>query len=225
RGALHASAGRLSEAYHDIAQSASVFELVGERYQSALSHLALGRLSSRAGAQSQAEHQFKRAASMFEALGAARDLVETHDAASSVPAAGTSPSESVSLDADEAIVRRLVDAAAFPELLAQETAAAIRDTLEADCAVVFVTPAEGEARVVAWSGCDADRARTIGARALGRSHGTGWVVSEPIGRDLDGPRHAAALSLHPVPEPLRRRLRMIAAVATQGFELCRPGRS
>ena len=46
RGALHAAAGRLSEAYHDIAQSASVFELVGEGYQSALSHLALGQLAA-----------------------------------------------------------------------------------------------------------------------------------------------------------------------------------
>ncbi len=33
RGALHGSADRLSEAYHDIAQSASVFELIGEGYQ------------------------------------------------------------------------------------------------------------------------------------------------------------------------------------------------
>ena len=36
RGALHAAADRLSEAYHDIAQSASVFELIGEGYQRAL---------------------------------------------------------------------------------------------------------------------------------------------------------------------------------------------
>ena len=58
RGTLHGSADRLSEAYHDIAQSASVFELIGEGYQLALSHLALGRLASRVGARSQAEHQF-----------------------------------------------------------------------------------------------------------------------------------------------------------------------
>ena len=219
RGALNDSAGRMSEAYHDIAQSASVFELVGEGYQSALSHLALGRLSSRAGAQSQAEHQFKRAASMFEALGAARDLLETRDAASGVPAIDPN-SYVVPLDADEAIVRRLVDAAAFPELLGRETAAAIRDTMDADCAVVFVAPPEAEIRLVAWSGCDPERARGIASRAVGRSHGTGWVASELLGRDVDGPRHAAILSLKPVPDSLRRRLRMIAAVAAQGFELC-----
>ena len=86
RGALHASAGRLSEAYHDIAQSASVFELIGEGYQSARSHLALGRLASRAGARAQGEHQFKLAASIFESLGAARDLIETRQAAADAPA-------------------------------------------------------------------------------------------------------------------------------------------
>jgi hydrogenase-4 transcriptional activator len=220
RGGVHASAGRMSEAFHDIAQSASVFELVGEGYESALSHLALGRLSSRAGARSQAEHQFKLAASMFEALGAARDLLETRTAAADTAAIDAGTYASVPLDADEAIVCRLVDAAAFPELLGRETAAAIRDTMDADCAVVFVALPEAELRLVAWSGCDADRARAIADRAQGRSHGTGWVLAEPIGHDNDGPRYAAILSLRPVPEPLQRRLRMIAAVAAQGFELC-----
>src|SRR5262249_45179330 len=81
RGALHESGGRVSEAYHDIAQSATVFDLVGDGYQKALSQLALGRLSSRAGAVPQAEQHFQRAASLFESLGAARDLVATREAA------------------------------------------------------------------------------------------------------------------------------------------------
>ena len=155
RGALHASAGRLSEAYHDIAQSASVFELIGEGYQSARSHLALGRLASRAGARAQGEHQFKLAASTFESLGAARDLIETRQAAADAPA--TEPAEAVvqSIDADDAIVRRLVDAAAFPELLGHETAAAVLDTLHGDCAVVFVAQAGADVRLVAWTGGDA----------------------------------------------------------------------
>ena len=49
RGALHAKPGAPTEAYHDFAQSVSVFELLGERYQAALSHLALGQLAARAG--------------------------------------------------------------------------------------------------------------------------------------------------------------------------------
>ncbi|HKY21041.1 MAG TPA: sigma 54-interacting transcriptional regulator [Vicinamibacterales bacterium] len=220
RGALHASAGRLSEAYHDIAQSASVFELVGEGYQGALSHLALGQLASRVGARSQAEHQFKRAAALFESLGAARDLVETQSAAAKVPTTESGDTVVVSIDADDAIVRRLVDAAAFPELLGHETAAAVRDTLDADCAVVFVAPADGELRLVAWTGGDPERAKTIAARAMHRAEGTDWVVSEQLGLDIDGPRYVAILSPHAPADALHRRLRMIAAIAAQGFELC-----
>jgi hydrogenase-4 transcriptional activator len=220
RGALHESAGRMSQAYHDIAQSASVFELVGEGYQSALSYLALGRLSSRGGAQSLAEHQLKKAAALFEAMGAARDLGEAQSAAASIPTADANAYSGVTLDEDEAIVCRLVSAAAFPELLGRETAAAIRDTMDAEIAVVFVEPPEGNVRVVAWSGCDAERARALVKRATGKSHGTGWVVTEPVGRDLDGARCAAILSLHPVEDAQRRRLRMIAAIAAQGFDLC-----
>jgi len=220
RGATHGAAGRLSEAYHDVAQSASVFELIREGYQCALSHLALGKLAGRAGARSQAEHQFGLAATLFESLGAARDLLETQKAAATLPAAETTESVVGSIDADDAIVRRLVDAAAFPELLSHEAAAAVRDTLDADCAVVFVAPAQGDLRLIAWTGGNVDRARTIATRAMGRTEGSGWVVSEPTGRDNDGPRHVAVLSPRPIADALRRRLRMIAAIAAQGFDLC-----
>ena len=156
---------------------------------------------------------------MFESLGAARDLVETQKAASQLPSVeATDPLSSI--DADDAVVRRLIDAAAFPELLGHETAAAVRDTLDADCAVVFVAPPEGDLRLVAWTGGDADRARSLVMRALGRSHGTGWVISQQAGRDVDGPRFVAILSPRPIADPLRRRMRMIAAIASQGFDLC-----
>ncbi len=220
RGSIHAASGHWSEAYHDMAQSASVFEVIGEGYQSALSHLALGKLAGRAGARSQSDHQFRLAATMFESLGAARDLLETQKAAATRPVANTAETAVVAIDADDAIVRRLVDAAAFPELLGHETAAAVRDTLDADCAVVFVAPSQGDLRLVASTGGDADRARTIATRAMGRTEGTGWVVSEPVGRDHDGPRHVAVVAPRPITEALRRRLRMIAAIAAQGFDLC-----
>jgi DNA-binding NtrC family response regulator len=219
RGAMNGASGRLSDSYHDIAQSASVFELVGDGYQSALSHLALGQLAVRAGARAQAEHQFKRAAAMFESLGAARDLADTQTAAASIPASDTGGYVGA-IDADDAIVRRLVDASAFAELLGRETASAMRDMLDADAALVFVAPPDGDVRLVAWSGCDAERARAIATRALGKSHGTGWVAAERIGRDHDGQRFATVFSLRPIADNVQRRFRMIAAVATQGFELC-----
>jgi len=75
--------------------------------------------------------------------------------------------------------------------------------------------------LIAGTGGDADRARAIATQAVGRSHGTGGrVVAEPIGRDADGPRYVAVLLSRPMSETLRRRLRMIAAVIAQGFDLC-----
>src|SRR5262249_27386340 len=42
RGGLHAAREGSADAYHDLAQSAALLDLLGERYQAALSHLALG---------------------------------------------------------------------------------------------------------------------------------------------------------------------------------------
>ena len=74
RGELRARQTRTTEAYHDIAQSSSVFELVGERYQAAVSQLALARLAAKAGAKSTADRHYQYAAQVFQALGATRDL-------------------------------------------------------------------------------------------------------------------------------------------------------
>src|SRR5262249_55183926 len=40
RGAIQARSGSGADAYHDFSQSAALLDLLGERYQSALSHLA-----------------------------------------------------------------------------------------------------------------------------------------------------------------------------------------
>src|SRR5262252_5123743 len=50
RGFLHARTNNGADAYHDFSQSAALLDLLGERYQSALSHLALGRLVAETGA-------------------------------------------------------------------------------------------------------------------------------------------------------------------------------
>ena len=61
RGALHAKTGSAADAYHDFAQSATLLDLLGERYQAALSHLALGRLVAETGARSVAERHLNKA--------------------------------------------------------------------------------------------------------------------------------------------------------------------
>jgi hydrogenase-4 transcriptional activator len=221
RGLLQAATGHAAEAYHDFSQSATLLDLLGERYQAALTHLALGRLVARAGARSIAERHLGTAADTFEQLGAERDLSETRAARELLTTIGSGEPVISPADADDAIVRRIVDAAALPELLGRETAAALLEAADADAAVVYVQPAGGPVRVVASAGCDAETALALAQPGSGgRSYARGVVVVEPVGRDRDGPRFALIVSPRPVGHPVMRRLRMIAAVAQQGFELC-----
>jgi len=222
RGAVHDQTHRPSAAYHDFAQSVNVFELLGERYQAALSQLALGRLTSRSGRRGIAERHLSAAADVFAMLGAKRDLDEVEAARSALAAA---PSERVAETGDEAddeIIRRLVDAAIFPDLLAREVSGAILESTEADAAIVFVSHAAGDVRIVAAAGCDPVVATSL-ARASAQGtqrYGNGLLITESLGDDREGPRALLIVSTQMLSEPAQRRLRMFCAVARQGFELC-----
>jgi DNA-binding NtrC family response regulator/tetratricopeptide (TPR) repeat protein len=221
RGDLRARQSRTTEAYHDIAQSSSVFELVGERYQAAVSQLALGRLAARAGARSTADRHFQQAAQVFQSLGALRDLEAAREAMSAEQTLGTGEYVGSPADADDALVRRLVDAAILPELLARELAAALLEAVSADVAVVFVELPGHEIRLIAHAGADADASRTVARLATqGGAYGSGSLVTETIGREPDGARAVAVASTRPLGAHLLRRVRMMAAVARQGFDLC-----
>jgi hydrogenase-4 transcriptional activator len=222
RGSLHAKSGSAADAYHDFAQSATLLDLLGERYQSGLSHLALGRLVAETGARSAAERQLNIAQAIFEKLGAERDLRDTHDARALLTNVGTGAYVLSPADADDAIVRRLVDAAALPDLLGRETAAALFEASAADCVVVYVERTGGEVKIVATSGCGENAGHELAASARhGSKYGrNGVLVIEPLGRDIDGERFGLVASPRPIGHPIVRRLRMIAAIARQGFALC-----
>jgi DNA-binding NtrC family response regulator/tetratricopeptide (TPR) repeat protein len=221
RGTLQARTGSGADAYHDFAQSASVLDLLGERYQSGLSHLALGRLVAQTGARSVAERHLTQALGIFEQLGAERDLADTRAAQELLTSIGTGEYVISSTNVDDAVVRRIIDAAALPDLLGRETAAALLEASSADHTVIFVQLAGGDVRVVAFAGCDADAARTLARSAAhGNTYGRGSLVMEPLGRDREGPRVALIASPRPIGHPVLRRLRMIVAVAQQGFALC-----
>jgi hydrogenase-4 transcriptional activator len=221
RGLVHERSNRPSAAYHDFAQSANVFDLLGERYQAAQSQLSLGRLAAKAGTTAAAERYLNLADSVFRALGAQRDVDEVA-AARALLAHAPPKSVTISPDADEAIVRRLIDAAIFPELLARETATALLETSDAEASVVFVAPVGGDIRVLAFVGCDAVVARAIARAAAQRSeaYGQSLLVTEGLGRDHDGPRACTIVSAQRVDDGTQRRFRMFAAVGRQGFELC-----
>jgi DNA-binding NtrC family response regulator/tetratricopeptide (TPR) repeat protein len=221
RGAVHELSGRSSDAYHDFAQSVNVFELLGERYQAALSQLALGRLAVAARAVASAERHLEHAASTFRALGAACDLEELARVRIQLDGAAAEHATTSAVDADDAVIRRLVDASVLSDLLARETATSLVEATQADAAVIFVIPAVGEVRVVATAGCDAGVARALArAAAQGNSaYGEGLLLTEPLGRDHDGPRFCTVVSARRLTDAAARRFRMFNAVAKQGFEL------
>src|SRR5262249_49509010 len=151
---------------------------------------------------------------VFRALEAKPDLDETEHALAVLARATVAETVAPS-DADDAVVRRLVDASVMPELLARETSAAALDATEADAAVVFVAPSADEIRVVAMAGCDEGVARALAKAAAqgNRAHGEGFLLSESLGRDHDGPRRCTVVAASLLTEPAMKRFRMYAAVA------------
>ena len=119
-----------------------MFELVGERYQAAVSQLALARLAANAGAQVHLRPPLSlRGAGVPGARRAraiSRKCTRPWPAA---PTAGTGEYVGSPADADDALVKRLVDAAVLPDLLARELATAMLEAVGADMAVVFVAAA------------------------------------------------------------------------------------
>jgi DNA-binding NtrC family response regulator/tetratricopeptide (TPR) repeat protein len=221
RGTVHDQSNRPVAAHHDFAQSANVFELLGERYNAAVSNLALARLAVAAGNRPAAQRYMNQANATFGTLGAERDLTEVEALRAQLDA---TPGSHLPLlaDQDDAVVRRLVDAAILPDLLARETATSLLEALEADAAVVFTTARGGEARIAATAGCTDHVARAL-ARAAHQgsiSYGEGMLLTEPLGRDRDTPRFCTVVAASGLTESAGRRLRMFAAVARQGFELC-----
>ena len=222
RGAVHERSSRPTAAHHDFAQSASVFELLGERYHAAVSSLALGRLAAKAGNRASAGRYLDQAQEVFRSLGAERDLAEVDAARAPLADASTGPPGVSPADDDEAVIRRLVDAAVLPDLLARETATAIVESVEADAVVVFTGAPGADIRVVAAAGCDSDVAQALARGALqgSREYHGAVLLTEPLGRDYDGPRMCTIVAAQRLTEGAARRLRMFAAVARQGFELC-----
>ncbi len=221
RGRLHAQLGKVTEAYHDLSQSVSVFDLLGERYEAGLSQLALGSLAGSAGAKSRARRHLTEAATIFEALGAAPDLADARDAALNIPTAATGDYVGPQVDGDDAVVRRLVDAASVPDLLGREAATAMLEACDAESAVIFVEQPGIEPRVLAVAGCDLHTARALAGAALrSASYGDSMMI-EAIGRAAEGPRFALVTAARSFSGMLAQRFRTICAVTRQGFDLAR----
>ena len=161
------------------------------------------------------------AGATFSELGAVRDLEDVEAARALTCEPGTGEFVGSPADADDAIVRRLVDAAALPELLARETrGGAARDVTSRhrrSCSSAAAT-----SRVHRLDGLRCRRSQVDRPSSLARSAAIGaWLLDGALGADREGPRVASRSRWPRPPGHLaERRLRMIGAVARQGFELC-----
>ncbi len=231
RGVVASATGRATEGYHDLSQSATVCDLLGERYQSALSQLALGRVAARAGARSLAVRTLDQAGAIFRDLGAARDARDVEAARALLDQPGTGEFVGAPADADDAVVRRIVDAAALPELArARDVRGAARDCRGRRggggwCATDATSPA--------WSRMPDATCRLRARWRAWPATASSWATSAWWSSRWD----ARATPRVWRPSPCRARpatwssggLRMVGAVARQGFELCevreRPARA
>ena len=222
RGALHSRTGQQALAYHDFAQSVNIFDLLGERYQTALAHLAVARLAADTGARAAAERSLEMATPVFQMLGARRDLTDVAAVRAALDSTAPRREQSIELAADDAIVTRLTDAAILPDLLARETVTTVQDAAGVDAVVAFVAPRGSDPRLLAFCGCDRTDALTLArAAADGSAHRDGDpLLVAPLDKAADGPRACVATSRGTITESQRRRFRLLTAVARQGFELC-----
>jgi hypothetical protein len=109
---------------------------------------------------------------------------------------------------------------ALPDLLGRGPRP-LMEASAADCAVIYVQLPGGDVHVVATAGWEEEAGRALArASTNGSPYGRGTIAIEPLGRDADGPRFGLIASPRPIGHPVLRRLRMIAAVARQGFALC-----
>jgi hydrogenase-4 transcriptional activator len=222
RGHVNARSGRPRTAHHDLAQSARVFDLLGERYQAAVTKLDVARLAAETGARRTARQYLDVAVPVFETLGAHRDLDDVRAVRALLDAPAAAAPAAVAADADDAIVTRLVDAAIVPPLLAAETTAALVESTTLDAAAIFTVGADGPTDLLSFAGCDVELGRALAAVGVeGHTrYGDSWLILEPLGRERERKRWCVMLASSEPTEDARARYRMLAAVARQGFSLC-----
>ena len=190
RGLIREQGGRPQLAHHDFAQSANIFELLGERYQAALSQLALGRIAAAAGSRSAAERNLDSATTVFKMLGAERDLDEAG-------AARDLLSRHVG-DAAADLRRRTPKRASSGDWWmprSSRSCCRARPRLPSSRRLMRMRSSSSSSRptdlrIVASAGCDSPVANTL-ARAAhqgSREYGDGMLLVESLGKEHDGPR-------------------------------------
>jgi hypothetical protein len=126
------------------------------------------------------------------------------------------------MDGDDALVRRIVDAAVTPALLAKEGTTALLEACDANASVIFTHAGGSDIRIVSAAGCDLEGARSIASAATRSTPGKSTpLLIEPIGRDVDVPRFAVVSGLRPFGLPLLQRFpHALHRAIARGSNLC-----
>jgi tetratricopeptide (TPR) repeat protein len=161
-----------ARAIQHLGRSVSIFEMLGDRYRSALAHYELGVAYS-ATQPVRAAELLSQAASVFRGLGAARDLALAEEALEVLgPEGSASPAAPVVTTYPPALspllTLRLAEAAVLRELLLHETAAVIRQETGAQKVLVAEPEAAGHFKVVAAYGYSDEEKKSM-AESLGRA--------------------------------------------------------
>jgi hydrogenase-4 transcriptional activator len=157
---LHAMAeGDATLAAQHFARSASIFEMLGDRYRATRAHFELGRAYAGQQPERAAEH-LGRAVHTFRELGASLDLERAEEALAALDRSAPEPKSEQSALA-QLLTLRLAEAVASRELLLRELAAVLDQETDAR-RVLIVEPAENNHyRIVVAHGCTGDEAARL----------------------------------------------------------------
>ncbi len=225
-GKLAMARANPAEAAQHFGRSASIFDMLGDRYRSARAHYELGCAYSQIQPLRASEHLLQ-AIHTFSELGAALDLGRAEKAVAALDE-NASPSRNERSALSQLLTLRLAEATASRELLLRELAAVINQETKARLVIVFEPGDEDHNKVVVSHGCSVDEASEI---ASGFNFGPKTVELAPIHDNIDAevitlrstsalpavllisPKSAANLSNEVSIEPLLR-------VVELGMDVC-----
>jgi transcriptional regulator with GAF, ATPase, and Fis domain/tetratricopeptide (TPR) repeat protein len=230
-----------ARAIHHFSRSVSIFEMLGDRYSSALAHYELG-MAYVALQPERATEYLSHAATVFRALGARIDLARAEEALAalgqdansqderreaSVTAPGVAPALSPLLS--PLLTMRLAEASALRGLLLRELAAIIHQEAGGQKVLVAEREEAGGFKVVAAHGYASDSEKELVAEALDRAHegraAERWAQTQDAAivrlEAANAPPALVVISPRSaVNQPGGTELDSLVRVAVMGLELC-----
>ncbi|MEW6735614.1 MAG: sigma-54 dependent transcriptional regulator, partial [Acidobacteriota bacterium] len=226
-GQLRAIDGDLSAARSAIDQSISCFKTTKSRYQSALSHMEMGRVLCQLGEVALAETHLQAAERTFAELGVNSLRNRALALLAELPRQTIMPPETaVAIPAafDSVLVERLVEAAHQRELLLRELTSIVRDMFVAPSVMVFELNEKGDFVPIVCQGLANANPTRVGERIRLHLDGGRTFPPETIVRQFTD-RNQKELVLYaaatqPVVERRLEQLQTLLRLAEQCLEVC-----